>query len=113
MNLRRRGYVVALLVSTAAGFAACRTAQPAGETPSPTTPSAEPRAPVRDIPPPVHRTPTTTLPPVTIETRPSLRSEIERIADSVIAAPAWQAAQWGMLVVDATTGDTLLSRNAN
>lgn len=32
--------------------------------------------------------------------------------DSLLADPKWSTAQWGVLVVDPTTGDTLYSRNA-
>lgn len=38
---------------------------------------------------------------------------LEQVADSILALPAWRGARWGMLVVDATTGDTLLSRDAD
>ncbi len=35
------------------------------------------------------------------------------VADSAISAPAWSNARWGLLVIDATTGDTLFSNDAN
>ncbi|MFI5231874.1 MAG: D-alanyl-D-alanine carboxypeptidase/D-alanyl-D-alanine-endopeptidase [Gemmatimonadales bacterium] len=46
---------------------------------------------------------------------PSPRSahpELNRFADSLIADPMFRSANWGVLIVDPQTGDTLYSRNA-
>ena len=40
------------------------------------------------------------------------RTALVRAADSIAADAKFRTAQWGMLIVDPTTGDTLLSRNA-
>jgi D-alanyl-D-alanine carboxypeptidase/D-alanyl-D-alanine-endopeptidase (penicillin-binding protein 4) len=41
---------------------------------------------------------------------PAMRA-IARYADSVVAAPAWRNAHWGLLIVDPTSGDTLYRHN--
>jgi len=44
--------------------------------------------------------------------RLSPREALVREVDSLIAQPQFRSAQWGVLVVDPVTGDTLVSRNA-
>lgn len=46
------------------------------------------------------------------EARVPAPTPLQRLADSLIAAPEFNGALWGMLIVDATTGDTLLNHNA-
>ena len=43
---------------------------------------------------------------------PLTRTALVLAADSIAADAKFRTAQWGMLIVDPTTGDTLLSRNA-
>mgnify|MGYP003330464459 CR=1 FL=1 len=43
---------------------------------------------------------------------PLTRAALVRAADSIAADAKFRTAHWGMLIVDPTTGDTLLSRNA-
>lgn len=40
------------------------------------------------------------------------RVGLTAFADSLLAAPMWRSAHWGVLVVDPVSGDTLYSRNA-
>lgn len=40
------------------------------------------------------------------------RLGLSAFADSLLDAPMWRSAQWGVLVVDPVSGDTLYSRNA-
>jgi D-alanyl-D-alanine carboxypeptidase/D-alanyl-D-alanine-endopeptidase (penicillin-binding protein 4) len=40
------------------------------------------------------------------------RARLAQLVDSVVADPMFRSAHWGVLVVDATSGDTLISRNA-
>lgn len=50
-----------------------------------------------------------------VATRPAPASgaaAFRAYADSLLAQPAWRNAQWGVLVVDPASGDTLLSHNA-
>jgi D-alanyl-D-alanine carboxypeptidase/D-alanyl-D-alanine-endopeptidase (penicillin-binding protein 4) len=43
---------------------------------------------------------------------PDPRAELRRLADSMVSDPQFANAQWGILVVRPTTGDTLYSHNA-
>ncbi len=43
---------------------------------------------------------------------PSAKAEFTRFADSLLLAPKFRNAHWGVLVVDPATGDTVYSRNA-
>jgi D-alanyl-D-alanine carboxypeptidase/D-alanyl-D-alanine-endopeptidase (penicillin-binding protein 4) len=54
---------------------------------------------------------TPVTPPVT-PVRLTPREALVREVDSLIAQPQFRTAQWGILVVDPATGDTLVSRNA-
>ena len=55
--------------------------------------------------------------PVVIADRPvppsSARDRLRMLADSARTAPMWRNARWGMLVVDAVSGDTLYSHDAD
>lgn len=93
--------VRAACLGGAAGIVACRTTPGTGEQPAP------------DIPSPVYRTPTITLPPATVTKPPTVRERLEQLADSVAQSTRWRGARLGMLVVDAESGDTLLSRDAD
>jgi serine-type D-Ala-D-Ala carboxypeptidase/endopeptidase (penicillin-binding protein 4) len=44
---------------------------------------------------------------------PSPRIIVTHLADSSISAPMWRNARWGVLIVDATTGDTLYTHDAD
>lgn len=44
---------------------------------------------------------------------PTARAVIAHLADSAIGMPIWRNARWGLLIVDATTGDTLYSHDAD
>jgi len=52
------------------------------------------------------------MPAAVADAPPSLRETVQQLGDSAIGAPMWRHARWGMLVVDVTSGDTLLSRDA-
>ena len=62
-------------------------------------------------PPPAPMAPavvTAPLPPAV-----TTQSLLHAITDSVLAAPAWRNARWGLLFVDAERGDTILSHDAD
>ena len=44
---------------------------------------------------------------------PPTRAALVAALDSVLAAPEWSTAHWGVLIVDPATGDTLYSHNAD
>ena len=44
---------------------------------------------------------------------PTTQSVLQGIVDSVLAAPMWRNARWGLLIVDAERGDTILSNDAD
>ena len=52
------------------------------------------------------------VPAVVPSPAPSARAAFVAGVDSMLADPKWATAQWGLLVVDPRTGDTLYSRNA-
>ncbi len=52
------------------------------------------------------------MPAAVVSAPPSLGEVARQIADSAIAAPMWRNARWGMLLVDVTSGDTVLARDA-
>ena len=41
-----------------------------------------------------------------------VRADLRRFVDSLVSAPEWANAHWGVLIVDPARGDTLYSRNA-
>lgn len=51
--------------------------------------------------------------PATIPAPASTRVALQQTVDSVLGAPMWRNARWGMLVVDAASGDTLVSHDAD
>lgn len=51
--------------------------------------------------------PVVTVPP------PTTRAILQGTVDSVLAAPMWRNARWGVLIVDAERGDTLVSHDAD
>lgn len=44
---------------------------------------------------------------------PTTRAIVQGLVDSVLAAPMWRNARWGLLLVDAERGDTLVSHDAD
>ncbi len=55
----------------------------------------------------------TMMPVAEVRTPRSLREIVQHIGDSTTRAPMWSNARWGLLIVDATSGDTLLSHDAD
>ena len=53
------------------------------------------------------------VPPAVVRTPPTLGATVRHIADSATASPMWRTARWGLLVVDVTSGDTLISHDAD
>ena len=59
--------------------------------------------------------PVSAPPPHPVRAFPSeaeVRADLRRLADSLVTAPEWRNAHWGILIVDPERGDTLYSRNA-
>ena len=52
------------------------------------------------------------IPPVVVPA-PTTQGILQGIVDSVLAAPMWRNARWGLLIVDAERGDTILSNDAD
>ncbi|HYW33130.1 MAG TPA: D-alanyl-D-alanine carboxypeptidase/D-alanyl-D-alanine-endopeptidase [Gemmatimonas sp.] len=105
---RRIGVLAMAVLATA--IPGCRTASsvaspspsPSGTIAPPETRRSEPVAPVM-------------LPPAIVSepARTRDRDRIRALADSALRAPMWNVARWGVLVVDATDGDTLFSHDAD
>jgi D-alanyl-D-alanine carboxypeptidase/D-alanyl-D-alanine-endopeptidase (penicillin-binding protein 4) len=53
------------------------------------------------------------MPAAQVSAPPLARAVLQHVADSAIAAPAWRNARWGILMVDAASGDTLYSHDAD
>ncbi|WP_411281439.1 D-alanyl-D-alanine carboxypeptidase/D-alanyl-D-alanine-endopeptidase [Gemmatimonas sp.] len=51
--------------------------------------------------------------PAAMVSAPTTQSVLQGIVDSVLAAPMWRNARWGLLIVDAERGDTILSNDAD
>ena len=51
--------------------------------------------------------------PAAIAPAPTTQGILQGIVDSVLAAPMWRNARWGLLIVDAERGDTILSNDAD
>jgi D-alanyl-D-alanine carboxypeptidase/D-alanyl-D-alanine-endopeptidase (penicillin-binding protein 4) len=83
----------ALLALTVGAFAACR--------PAPAPPPA--LAPEPEVLPT----------PIIVPSPPSARVVLQQLVDSVLAAPMWRNARWGILMVDAERGDTLVTHDAD
>lgn len=75
--------------------------------------SSTSRGPGADLPPHRPEPPAPYMAPAAVVRPPNVREVLRGIADSVLAAPMWRNARWGMLVVDAQRGDTLLSHDAD
>lgn len=71
------------------------------------------RGPTADLPPHRPEPPAPYMAPAAVVPTPGVREVLRGIADSVLAAPMWRNARWGMLVVDPVRGDTLLSHDAD
>lgn len=87
---------------------ACRTAPPArGEAPrdrrpEPVAPAMSPAAaPVAPV----------AMPPAVVTAPQRDRDRIRELADSATRAPAWRNARWGILIVDASSGDTIVAQD--
>lgn len=64
-----------------------------------------------DTPPPV--LPAPVMMPAAVVPAPTTQGILQGIVDSVLAAPMWRNARWGLLIVDAERGDTILSNDAD
>jgi len=53
------------------------------------------------------------MPATVVSEPPSFGETMRALADSAASAPMWRNARWGMLIVDVTSGDTLVSRDAD
>jgi len=53
------------------------------------------------------------MPAAEVTRAPSARALLQHVADSALGTPLWRNARWGLLIVDATTGDTLYSHDAD
>lgn len=103
---------VVLLVAAACSHARA----PAGATPD--APAGAP-----EIPSPVYRTPTITLPPPVVErpvasrtehdstAHPTLPRRLSELSDSLLRDPGHAGATHAILILDAATGETILERN--
>ena len=92
-HTRRAGVLALTLMSAACAGRATVQAPTAGHVPEPVPPVMMP------------------APPVVAP--PTARAIVARMADSAVSAPMWRNARWGMLIVDATTGDTLVAHDAD
>jgi hypothetical protein len=68
------------------------------------------RAPAAPVP---AARPEPTPPPMTLAPAITTRQRLQGVLDSVLAAPMWRNARWGVLVVDPVAGDTLVSHDAD
>ena len=81
-------------------FGACRATAPA-RFPAPTSGHVpEPVAPLM-------------MPAAVVPSPPAARALVRALADSALGAPMWSNARWGILIVDATSGDTLYTHDAD
>ena len=53
------------------------------------------------------------MPVAEVRAAPSPASRVAYLADSAVTAPMWRNARWGMLIVDASTGDTVYAHDAD
>lgn len=90
------------------GMLACAGQGPSARAEPPVPAPAGPHQPEPDVPEmiPVF------LPTVTFA-MPGTRDSLQYMIDSVLAAPMWRNARWGILLVDAERGDTILSHDAD
>ena len=91
---RHRAFVLAFTLSAVSAAGCSRGATVGVETPLP-----EP-------------TVTLSMRPVLVAA-PTTQAVLQGIVDSVLAAPMWRNARWGLLIVDAERGDTILSNDAD
>jgi D-alanyl-D-alanine carboxypeptidase/D-alanyl-D-alanine-endopeptidase (penicillin-binding protein 4) len=68
------------------------------------------RAPAAPVP---AARPEPTPPPMTLAPAITTRQRLQGVLDSVLAAPMWRNARWGVLIVDPVAGDTLVSHDAD
>ncbi|HEY0929376.1 MAG TPA: D-alanyl-D-alanine carboxypeptidase/D-alanyl-D-alanine-endopeptidase [Gemmatimonas sp.] len=100
VDRKRWSSVGILAASVAAGVMACaRPSVPAPVGPHRPEPVAPEMIPVM-------------LPMATIA-MPGTRDTLQYLVDSVLAAPMWRNARWGILLVDAERNDTILSHDAD
>lgn len=103
-HVRFRAIVAPAIVTLALSVSACarRAVAPVGaHRPEPVAPSM------------TVATQPVTMPPAVVRTPPTLGETVRHIADSATTAPMWRTARWGLLVVDVTSGDTLISHDAD
>ncbi len=91
----RFGVTVVSLTLGAALAAGCAR----GSGAAPEGPRPEPSAPI--------------MMPAAVVPAPTTQGILQGIVDSVLAAPMWRNARWGLLIVDAERGDTILSNDAD
>ncbi len=87
---------------------ACRTAQQAAIGPHVPEPVAPTMTPV-SLPP---RAPLLTMPAAAVPA-PTARALVQHLADSAFAAPMWNNARWGVLIVDVASGDTIVAHDVD
>lgn len=73
----------------------------------------EPVAPVMTPAPPRGGAPTVSMPQTVVHAPESLHDRLRYFADSVVAAPMWRNARWGIAIVDAAAADTLYLHDAD
>jgi len=107
--MRNRRAVLLVLILLVAG-AAC-----AGRTPTggPTAGAAPAPAPTPAPPPTANTGAATITPTMPPKAAPTALDSVRGLIDSLIALPAFRNAHWGVLVVDADSGRTLYSHNAD
>lgn len=96
MRVHRMMWCAALVACGACAHASA----PAGSTPDIPARRPEPAA------PPVNPSPA-------VVAEPTTQALVQAFVDSVRQAPMWKNARWGMLVVDAVRGDTLVAQDAD
>lgn len=100
-----RRYAAALLLLSSAACLSPRATPPAGPVPAgtPSAPAPSPAPPQAPAPAPA---------PTGPELRRAAIARIHEVADSIVTAPDFANARWGLLVFDPATGDTLYSHDA-
>lgn len=105
MNTRVLALVFVTVALSACQRARPNVAGPADRRPEPVAPAMTPGA--------AASAPSVTLPPATVSLPATGRDRVREIADSAIRAPLWKNARWGILIVDAASGDTILTHDAD
>ena len=104
MTPHRAATLSAWMTSLVMVGSACR------RVPTPTVQTAPVEIPVQPhVPEPV----APIMIPVVAVAAPTAREIVRHITDSVLVAPMWRNARWGLLIIDATTGDTIVTHDAD